>query len=126
MRTLIIVIILMLLFLVGWFFVYESIDKHTSIFVKQLDYVSETIRIENWDMVSIEFTRIRTNWGKIRKLLTILLDHHEIDNIDLSMAKANQYILTKNMPLSLGEIEVLKKLFAIVKESEELSLTNIF
>lgn len=126
MRTFKIVLIIVLLFLLGWYFVYESIDKHATSFVKQLDNISDIIREENWDMVSIEYGRMKNNWNKIRKLLTILLDHHEIDNIDLSIARANQYIETKNIPLSLGEIEVLKQLFNIVKESESLTLTNVF
>ena len=126
MRTFYVVLILLVVFLVGWFFMYDSIDKHTSIFIKSLDHISETIKDENWDLVSLEYTKIRNNWTKIRKLLTVLLDHHEIDNIDLSMARADQYIYTKNSPLSLGEIEVLKQLFIIVKESESFTLTNLF
>ena len=126
MRTFKVVLIVVLLFLLGWYLVYESIDKHTTNFSKQLDNISDIIREENWDIVSIEYGRVKNNWNKIRKLLTILLDHHEIDNIDLSMAKASQYIETKNIPLSLGEIAVLKQLFSVVKESESLTLTNIF
>ena len=116
----------MLVIVVGWLFVYNSIDKHTLIFIESLDNISDTIKEENWNLVAFEFSEIRNNWTKIRKPLSILLDHHEIDNIDLSMAKADQYIYTKNLPLSLGEIEVLRQLFTIVKESESLMLTNIF
>jgi len=126
LRTFKVVLIVVLLFLLGWYLVYESIDKHTTNFSKQLDNISDIIREENWDIVSIEYGKVKNNWIKLRKLLTILLDHHEIDNIDLSMAKASQYIETKNIPLSLGEIAVLKQLFSVVKESESLTLTNIF
>lgn len=126
MRTFIIVIFLTLAFFVGWYFVHESIDQHTSSLIKQMDNISQTIREENWNMVSLEFDRMMDNWIKIRKLLSVLLDHHKIDNIDLTMARADQYIQTQNLPLSLGEIEALKKLFSIVKESEAITLTNIF
>ena len=126
LRTFIAVIIAMLVIVVGWLFVYNSIDKHTLIFIESLDNISDTIKEANWNLVAFEFSKIRNNWTKIRKPLSILLDHHEIDNIDLSMAKADQYIYTKNLPLSLGEIEVLRQLFTIVKESESLMLTNIF
>lgn len=126
MRTFIAVIITMLVIVAGWLFVCNSIDKHTLIFIESLDNISDTIKEENWNLVASEFSKMKNNWTKVRKLLSILLDHHEIDNIDLSMAKADQYIYAKNLPLSLGEIEVLRQLFTIVKESEALMLTNIF
>lgn len=126
MRVFIFVLVVVLIFIVTWYFVNESIDKHSTAFVKQLDHISKTIQEQNWSDVSIEFERIKNNWDKFRKLLTVLFDHHEIDNIDLSMARAEQYIKTKSEPLSLAEIEVLKQLFLIVNESDSLTLTNIF
>ncbi len=125
MKMFIVVIVLVLVFLVGWYFINESIGQYTTNFVNQLNHISKTIKDEDWNMVTIEYKRIKDNWNKIRDLLSILLDHHEIDNIDLSMAKAHQYIETKNAPLSLAEIEVLRQLFIIIDESESLTITNI-
>lgn len=126
MKIFVAVIVIVLVLIVGWYFTYESIDQHTTTFVRQLDYISKTIEEHSWSIVDLEFHRLKDNWDKFRKVLSVILDHHEIDNIDLSMARTEQYIRTKNKPLSLAEIEVLKQLFLIVNESESLTLTNVF
>ncbi|MTI47361.1 MAG: DUF4363 family protein [Firmicutes bacterium] len=125
MRALIISIILILLIGIGWLFVLDSVTESTDFFIDSLEKLSEDINNNNWESANNQFQKIEKKWNEIRDNWSVLLDHHEIDNIDLSMSKANQYVKSKSDVLSLGEIETLKKLFGIVKENESLTLTNI-
>ncbi|QEK13184.1 DUF4363 family protein [Crassaminicella thermophila] len=125
MRTLIAAILAIFIIIGGWFYLYKSIEKNTFEFINTLDTISLNIQKQDWNRAFHEFNKIQKKWNKTRNLWTTLLDHHEIDNIDLSMAKADQYVKSKDISLSLGEIETLKKLFRIVKENEALTLTNI-
>lgn len=125
MKAFIGVILILVVTLCGWLFIYDFIEKDSFDFVHSLSKISQKIEEEDWNTVHKEFIEVKKKWKRRRNILSILIDHHEIDNIDLAVSRADKYIDTKNKPLSLGEIEVLKQLFNIVKENEALTLTNI-
>lgn len=113
------------LIIIGWIFLYQSVEHQTAEFIEALSQLAKTLNQEDWETAVAEFKDIRHKWQTTRKKWTIFLHHHEIDNIDLSMARTVQYIETKNKPLSLAETEALKQLFHIVKENEAVTLTNV-
>ncbi|SHJ72367.1 protein of unknown function [Geosporobacter subterraneus DSM 17957] len=125
MRAFIISSAAVLLIITGWIFLYQSVEHQTAEFVEALSQLTKTLNQEDWETAASNFKEIRNKWQITRNKWTIFLHHHEIDNIDLSMARTVQYIETKNKPLSLGETEALKQLFHIVKENEALTLTNV-
>ncbi|MFZ5968532.1 MAG: DUF4363 family protein [Bacillota bacterium] len=125
MKALISVILVAAIIIIGWMYVYNTVDHYAAAFKDSLAQVADHVNEGNWTHAVSAFSQVDEEWKDIRKKWTILLDHHEIDNIDLSMARANQYIKAKNTPLSLGEIEVLKQLFDIVRESEALTFNNV-
>lgn len=120
-----IVIVIMLFMIGGWFFVYTVIENSTNVFIHSLDTVTESIEREDWLNAATNFIDVKKKWTEERSFMTIFLDHHEVDNIDLAMARAGKYIEVRNTALSLAEIDVLKKLFSIVKENESVTLENI-
>lgn len=125
MKTFIVTSIAVLLIIGGWFFLYRIVEHQTADFVENLNQLASVLNNEDWESAARDFKEIRTKWHSTRNTWTIFLHHHEIDNIDLSMARTIQYIETKNKPLSLAEMEALKQLFHIVKENEAVTLTNI-
>ncbi|MTI65268.1 MAG: DUF4363 family protein [Firmicutes bacterium] len=125
MRALSIVILIILVIISGWIFLYNDITKDYDEFITSLNKLNKQLVYENWDEANKELEVLLEKWKEHRDKWSIFLDHHEIDNIDISMAKTSRYVETKNNPLALGEIEVLIKLFEIVKENEAFTLTNI-
>lgn len=125
MKILIVTLSVMLIIIGGWFFLYESIENTTYEFINSLTSITQNIQVPNWDIAYDEFVKVNDKWKQTRKTWAILLPHHEIDNIDLAMIKASQYVKSKNTSLSLGELESLKTLFGIVKENEALTITNV-
>ncbi|MBB6216943.1 hypothetical protein HNQ80_003048 [Anaerosolibacter carboniphilus] len=125
MRSLIAVSIVIIVIIGGWFLAYNYIDTHATDLIQSLDHMTKNIESENWDSAVNEYLQIKKQWGEIRNRWAVMIHHHEIDNIDLAMARTRKYIEEKDKPLSLGEIEVLKQLFHIVKESEAVTLTNL-
>src|SRR3989339_260942 len=63
---------------------------------------------KNWANASIIIKDLKNNWVKERSTWAILIDHNEIDNIDISIEKISKYIETKNNSLALVEIATLK------------------
>ncbi|KXG74298.1 DUF4363 family protein [Thermotalea metallivorans] len=125
MRSLIGVSIAILVIISGWFLSYRHVDNHAENFIESLNLLERKIEAEEWDMVMEKYSEMKAQWHQIRHRWAIIIDHHEIDNIDLALARTRKYVQEKDKPLSLGEIEVLKQLFQIVKESEAVTLTNI-
>ncbi|TCO68525.1 DUF4363 family protein [Marinisporobacter balticus] len=125
MKILIITLLSIVIVIGAWFFLYENIENTCSKFINDLTHIGQNIQTLDWDSAYSELLKVNDHWQQTRKTWAALLPHHEIDNIDLTMAKASQYVKSKNVSLSLGEIETLKKLFNIVKENEALTLTNV-
>jgi hypothetical protein len=125
MRSLIAVSIVIIVIIGGWLFAYHYIDVHATALIQALDRITKDIESENWDAAVDKYLQTKEQWFEIRNRWAVIIHHHEIDNIDLAMARTRKYIEEKDRPLSLGEIEVLKQLFHIVKESEALTLTNL-
>lgn len=125
MRSFIGVSIAILAIIGGWFLSYRYVDNHATNFIESLNLLERKIEAEEWDMVMEQYSEMKSQWHQVRNQWAIIIDHHEIDNIDLALARTRKYVQEKDKPLSLGEIEVLKQLFQIVKESEAFTLTNI-
>lgn len=125
MKTLIFMLTMMMLIVVGWVVSYNYIEDTSVHFIYSLDKVCENIENKNWSSADDNFLKIDKQWTDIKNNLSLLLDHNEIDDINIAMAKISRCIKLKNMDLSLNEIEVLKELFDMIVEKENLTLTNI-
>jgi len=122
----IIIILLIVITIVGsWYFVFNWLQGNANDLKSTLDDIQDSIESNNWDEANYYFQNLNDKWIKLREFWTILLDHHEIDNIDLAMSKAKKYIEDNSKALALGEIEVLSSLVNIVVESESFTLSNI-
>ncbi|MTI71734.1 MAG: DUF4363 family protein [Firmicutes bacterium] len=125
MRALSIVSVIILVIIGGWILLYNDITNDYDEFITSLNKLNKQLVYEDWGEADKELEVLLKMWKEHRDKWSIFLDHHEIDNIDIAMARTSRYVETKNNPLALGEIEVLIKLFEIVKENEAFTLTNI-
>ncbi|WFD11971.1 DUF4363 family protein [Tepidibacter hydrothermalis] len=126
MKPFIISIISAIIIIFSWNYIYSNhIDATCTEFVDSLDSISNNIDKNNWKSVSNEFMKINKKWDSIRYKWSVLLDHHELDNIDVAMAKLIKNIELKNIPLSHEQIQSLKEFFKLISENEKLTLTNI-
>ncbi|MFW6028640.1 MAG: DUF4363 family protein [Halanaerobiales bacterium] len=125
MKVFAIIIPIIIIVIGGWYLSFQSIVSHTDNFNRKLNELSIMVKNSNWEEAQDDFSEIKNKWKQLRNKWTIFFDNHEIDNIDLAMAKVAKYIETNNSSLASGEIEILKELFRIAKENEALSLTNL-
>jgi predicted RNA-binding protein with RPS1 domain len=80
----------------------------------------------NWDSTSSIYKTIDKKWEETKKVLMLILDHEEMEKINLTLRKIEKFISIEDKSLTLGEIATLKYLFSHVEEKESLSLKNIF
>lgn len=126
MRTLPTIVIIIVLLLGGSLASYRYIQTTAQTLGSQLGTVEESISAQKWETAQTELKTAQQRWDKTKTWWTILLDHQEIDNIDISLKRLEKYTETHNVSLSLGEVSTLKLLVDHLSDTEKFSLRNIF
>jgi hypothetical protein len=92
---------------------------------KKLDVIEQDIKSEKWMSAKTNADDLEKIWGKISNKWAILIEHREIDDIDMSLSKLESFIETKDKDLSLSELKTLKELYSHIPSNEKLTLENI-
>lgn len=126
MRTLTTVTIIIVLLFGGSFASYRYIQTSAQHLSSQLETVETSITTQKWDAAQNQLQTAQQRWDQTKTWWTVLLDHQEIDNIDISMKRLEKYIATQGSSLSLGELSALQLLVEHISDTEKLNLRNIF
>ena len=125
MRTLITIVIIVILLLGGSLTSYQYIQTSTQALGVPLEAVEQSISTQKWEVAQKELNTAQQRWDKNKTWWTVLLDHQEINNIDISMNRLEKYIETHDFSLSLGEVSALKLQVDHISDTEKLNLRNI-
>ncbi|MFA5882196.1 MAG: DUF4363 family protein [Eubacteriales bacterium] len=87
--------------------------------------VEKSVDARDWQQAEKNFSQLNSSWNRTSPKWTTLIDHQELDNINISMSKAKKYMDTKDLPGSKTELAELKLLFKHIPEKEALNLKNI-
>lgn len=117
-----IVVILITCWIVIYNFLEQSVEDINSILTKMEDKVYN----DKWDLALSLYKTVDKKWESTQKVLMLILDHEEMEKINLTLEKIEKFISVKDKSLTLSETAALKYLFSHVKEKESLSLKNIF
>ncbi|MGI6584577.1 MAG: DUF4363 family protein [Gracilibacteraceae bacterium] len=91
-----------------------------------LSSLEEDIRNQNWDSALEKLDEFHSKWDKISSLWSMLVDHYEIDNIELLLSQLASFVKNKNKNDALSCVSSLKTLIKHIPDKESLSLKNIF
>ncbi|KLU60438.1 hypothetical protein CEB3_c32890 [Peptococcaceae bacterium CEB3] len=125
MRNLKIVAVVLILLLGASFLSFSYISRSAGTLTAQLDRVERSVQDGKWQEAGNELKTAQASWEKTKYWWTILLNHQEIDNIDISMSRVQKYIETKGAVLSLGELSTLRMLVDHVSDNEAFNVRNI-
>ncbi|MCX7923180.1 MAG: DUF4363 family protein [Clostridia bacterium] len=92
----------------------------------QISQIETDIKANNWENANKKLSEIESNWSRTEQTWAMLLDHIEIDNIDIALSRMSKYIEVKDMNLALAEAATLKKYIGHIPEKESFGLKNIF
>jgi len=126
LRTLISIITIVIILLGGSWVSYRYIESGTRTMGGLLESVEDSITVQNWEEAQAELQIAQEKWKKDNTLWSIVLDHFQIDNIDINMKRLEKYIGLKDMSLALGEVTSLKLHFEHIFDTELFTLRNIF
>lgn len=122
---LIIVITLCIILGAGYYTITE-VTKTADILISKSGVIKTDIENENWDRALSGLMKFKSFWNDVKSLWTILINHTEIDSIDMALARIEQYISTREKGLALGEMSLLELMIKHIPEKERLTLENIF
>ncbi|NLD47493.1 MAG: DUF4363 family protein [Clostridiaceae bacterium] len=107
-------------------FTLSILSKNALDLEQQINEIESYTVNKDWSSAEESLSIIEENWNKVEKTWAVLLDHMEIDNIDISLIKMAEYIKTKDSALALAEISALKQYVKHIPEKESFNLKNLF
>lgn len=118
--------IIFIALIVGSIWHKSYLNEATTSLEAQLLVMEEEIQQKNWENTNIMITNIENEWQEKRRICNILLDHRQIDNIDITLERLKRYIIGQDDVLSLGEVAALRLYVNRISDIEKISLENIF
>jgi len=126
LKPLIIIISLTILIVAGGSITLYLLNSESQRLDDSLSSLGEAIENGNWDNASKNLKEFNSKWDRTSSLWSMLVDHYEIDNIELLLSQLASYVKNKNKNDALSSVSSLKTLIKHIPEKESLSLKNVF
>jgi hypothetical protein len=126
MKSMMIIIITLGLILGAGYYTISEVSGTSEALLRHCSRIKADILSDDWEKARDGLKGFDDFWGSAKPVWTILIDHKEIDNIDMALARIEQYIETREKGLALGELSSLELLIRHIPDKEKVSLENIF
>ncbi len=83
------------------------------------------IKKKNWEQAENQVDRIMKQWEDVKGTWSALVDHQEIDNIDVTVSRLQALVKSKDDASALQEAAALKKFVGHIPNKEKLLLDNV-
>jgi len=118
--------LLILVILIGFSLWTESyLDKTAGKMLFSLKNVEANIIKNDWNTATKNIKLLKNTWATNKHKWEILLDHQEIDMIDMSLSKVVKLVELKETLQVLPELSELRLLIAHIPDKESLRLSNV-
>lgn len=130
MKIIVIVLILLVLLIGSGIYTESALEKQAAKLQTALAGLEESILQENREEAQIRLKIIESLWISWRKLWVLLIDHHELEEFELVLARTKALFsrgqTTEITPFILAEIVTMKQLATQIADKQSLTLENIF
>lgn len=118
-------VILIALVLLSGFYTHKLLRDDSDRLVKSIDEIIESSGSGDWERSSETIRRMSSDWGKMKGIWSSLIDHQEIDNIDITLSRLQMLIEIKDTSALMPEAAALRKIISHIPEKEKLTLDNL-
>lgn len=125
MKKVILPFALFLAMLVGLYYSTKYINNTCDKLLEIAYETESSIAFEQWDNAYINSVVLLTSYEKDMSIVTLFLNHEELDIIYNETLKLTQYTKEEDKTHSLSSIHLVKSLIEGVKESQKITLRNI-
>lgn len=106
--------------------IYIYLSNSSKIILQNINNAEIYIKAEQWDKAKNSIEDASKKWMNIQTKWTLITNHHEIDNITVSLKSSQKFIESKEKGDSLASLESLKHYISHIPKMEKISLENIF
>ncbi len=125
MRTFKLCMILLIIIIIGALSFDYALNKTVDELSKKVEKLEYAVTSENWNESEKQLDIIQDSWKRSEKWLTTLVDHREMDEIKMTLAKLSQYLHYKKKPEFMAESATLKLLIEHLASKEKVTLSNL-
>lgn len=93
---------------------------------QSIDEIENSVKSEKWIQAETGIQTTKMIWKDVKGSWSALIDHQEIDNIDVTLSRLQMLVMAKEMPSSLSEAEALKIYIGHIPAKEKLGFENLF
>lgn len=93
---------------------------------QELTAIKDAVSARDWQRAEQLLEQTQDNWEDTKKVWSTLINHREIDQLEMTFAKLTEYLVNQEQSLALAELETAKTLVEHIPEKERLSLANLF
>lgn len=120
-----IIILLLLIFGIS-LFSQQKLRRDSILLSQSIEKIEKSIEAEDWHLAKNTLKQINNDWMSVKGIWAALIDHEEIDNIDVTLIRLETLVKTEDISASLSEAAALKKFINHIPIKEKLSFENIF
>ncbi len=126
MRIYVTVLVALLLVLSVSFITPYSLDTSASKILAGFGELEKAINHDNWEEASAGINIAEKLWNKDKGWWAVVIDHQEIDHIDMALIRTKEYISKQDRAMASGELAVLRQMLEHIPQKEQVNLKNIF
>lgn len=126
MKPLVIIVFLTILIVLGGCLSLYALGSESERLDNNLSALNSDIEKQDWEAASKKLEQFHSSWDKTSYLWSMLIDHYEIDNIELVISQLTSFVKTKDKNQALSQVSSLKTFIKHIPEKEGFSLKNIF
>jgi hypothetical protein len=106
-------------------FIKNYLEKTTSLMLSEITHIEFYVNSNEWDKAYTKITELNNKWEQIDDKWTFLINHHEIDEISVSILNTTEYIKGKDRTQALSALSSVKHYISHIPKMETVSLENI-
>jgi hypothetical protein len=120
-----IMLFFLLFFALGWY-TEVMITNQAAAILDQLEMLATYVKTTEMDVIEDQIEIIDHLWVKARNYWVLLIDHHDLDQFEVALARTKAF-LDNNAPVfALSEIAALKQIIYRIPDELDLTWENIF
>lgn len=126
MKSVLIILITLGLILGAGYFTISEVSGTAKVLMSHCIHIRSGIEKDHWEEAQTQLKEFNNLWKDAKSIWTVLINHKEIDTIDITLVRIEEYLKTKEKGLALGEVSVLEYLIKHIPSQERVTLENIF
>ena len=127
MKRLIAATLILSIVLTGCIISFSFLDKTSKNITDELNIVGEYLNEEKTELALEKVESVSEKWDKNKKILKMFIDHNYIVEIDIALSELKSSLSSgSELSESLPILDEIVTRVTLLKDSEKLSLENIF